>query len=78
MRAARERLLLRLGIICATVGICSLSALTAFGQGEDSDYVLSRLDDKSDTAVVTGGDSAGISSAGQQSAVGGRVIVQVT
>jgi hypothetical protein len=78
MSAARGRLLLRLGTVPVTVALCALPAPTAFGQGEDSDYVLSRLDDRSDTAVVAGGDSAGISSAGQESVPGARVIVQVT
>jgi hypothetical protein len=78
MSAVRGRLLLRLGTVLASVTLCSLPAPTAFGQDEDSDYVLSRLDDHSDTAVVLGGDVADLSSMGTQSAAGGRVIVQVT
>src|SRR5262245_37595588 len=78
MRAARERFLLRLGGVLATIAVCSPAAPTAFGQDGDSDYVLSRLDDHSDTAVVLGGDVADLSGAGTQSAAGGPVIVQVT
>jgi hypothetical protein len=78
MSAARGRLLLRLGTVLATVALCSLPAPTAFGQGEDSDYVLSRLDDRSDTAVVMGGDGADLSSRGQRSVTGAWVIVQDT
>jgi hypothetical protein len=78
MRAARERRLFRLGTVLTMVVICSLSAPTAFGQDEDSDYVLSRLDDHSDTAEVLGGDAGDLGSGGTPSAAGGRVISQVT
>jgi hypothetical protein len=78
MRAARECLLFRLGTVLTTVAICSLSAPTAFGQDEDSDYVLSRLDDQRDTAEVLGGDVGDFLNGGTPSAAGGPVISQVT
>jgi hypothetical protein len=78
VKDTRGRPLFRLATVLATVAVCSLSAPIAFGQDEDSDYVLSRLDDHSDTAEVLGGDVADLSSVGTQSGAGGRVIVQVT
>lgn len=78
MRAERGHLLRRLGIVLTAVVGCSVPVSAAFGQDGESDYVLSRLDDQSDTAVVLGGDVADVSSAGQQSAIGANVVVQVT